>query len=450
MSSKKVLLSVRALSKDFYRPNGSIFTALEGINLDIYDGELVAILGLSGAGKSTLLHCMAGLMLPDRGKISYATPTSKHITKNAFVFQNFALFPWMTVRENIALSIHALSPKEQEKKIDKIIQLVGLKGVEDCYPKDISGGMCQRVSLARAFVCDPMLLFLDEPFSALDPLTSQSLKTEINRLWDQKDKSIGACILVTHRLEEALQLADRVVIISSNPGRIFKSFDINIARPRDPHSKDYIYLENILEDVFGDMHLSQISEDSEISQKIMAPHPYTLSFKKMTNKPSTQDKHGKVRPLVNTNLTLVEGLISRLSLETNPMDIYELCEEMGQSINQVFNAIVAGETLGFITTPGTQVLLTSNGKKFALENDPEKRAAFMKDAILKLEVISKIYELVKNGHENGLEEGVILEQIIIMLPFEDHETQLKTLLSWCQYTNILSYDSDEKKLFLPD
>ncbi|MES2615469.1 MAG: ABC transporter ATP-binding protein, partial [Bdellovibrionota bacterium] len=219
-AKNKPILSIRSLCKDYRRPSGNLFTVLENINFDLYEGEFVAIIGLSGSGKSTLLRCMAGLLNPERGTVSYATPSAQNMQLSAFVFQSFALFPWMTIRENISVSMPRVSKKEQDDRIDKVIQMVGLKGFEDAYPRELSGGMRQRVSFARAMVADPMIMFMDEPFSALDPLTSESLRAELLRIWMQPERKIRAAVLVTHRFEEALQIADRIVILSSNPGTI--------------------------------------------------------------------------------------------------------------------------------------------------------------------------------------------------------------------------------------
>lgn len=460
----KPILSVRSLCKDFRRPNGNLFTVLESINLDLYDGEFLAIVGLSGSGKSTLLRCMAGLLQPDRGTVSYATPSSENMQLSAFVFQSFALFPWMTIRENISVSMPKISRKEQDERIDKVIQMVGLKGFEDAYPRELSGGMRQRVSFARAMVADPMIMFMDEPFSALDPLTSESLRAELLRIWMQPERKIRAAVLVTHRFEEALQFADRIVILSSNPGTIFKTIDINLPYPRVSNSKEFIEIEEQLEKSFGELHLDKVTDESEfdhhthqiqhrhtsvVSSDTTNESPHEKAVAGTTNKKNLSIKSRRTKPLINTSLTLVEGLITRLSIEKEATDLYDLCEDMGQSVDQVLPAVAAGETLGFIHTPGIQVILTQEGRNFAAEQDPQIRANMMGQAILKLPIISTIYDLVKNTGENGLDTEVAIDQIVMMLPFEDHDVQFQTLLKWCRHVNLLVYDSDEEKLFIP-
>jgi len=430
MNKDKPILSVRALCKDFRRPNGSLFTVLENINLDIYDGELLAIVGLSGSGKSTLLRCMADLLAPDRGTVTHAQPTAENLQVGAFVFQSFALFPWMTIRENIAVSMNRLKKIEQEERTDKIIQMVGLKGFEDAYPRELSGGMRQRVSFARAMVSDPMILFMDEPFSALDPLTSESLRAELLRIWLRSDKKIRSGVLVTHRFEEALQLADRIVILSSNPGTIATTIEITLPKPRAPNSEEYKALEKQLETAFGQLHLDKVTDEGEhVKVKPTRVH--------------------RAKPLIKTSLTLVEGLVSRLSSEAESMDIYDLCEDMGQSVDQVLPAAAAAEMLGFITTPGTQVVLTPNGHIFATERDSNVRMDLMHKAILNLPLVSSIYDMVEKAGEEGLPMKVALNQIVGMLPFEDHDAQFQTLVRWCRHANLLIYNADEERLFIP-
>lgn len=430
----KPILSVQALSKDFRRPNGNLFTVLEGINLELYDGELLAIVGLSGSGKSTLMRCMAGLLKPDRGAVVYHEKSAPNVQLSAFVFQSFALFPWMTIRENITISITKLPKIEQDARIEQVVQMVGLKGFEDAYPKELSGGMKQRVSFARAMVSDPTILFMDEPFSALDPLTAESLRAEIVRIWSNPNRKVRSGVLVTHDFDEALQLADRIVILSSSPGMVFKTIEVNFPRPRNINSEEFQSTLEELEDTFGTLHLDKITEEMDSDK-----------FKK-EGVPVSK----KIKPLINANLTLVEGLLSRLSGASEEQDLYDLCEEMGQSVDQVVPTVIASETLGFITTPGVRVILTPAGRAFALEHNPNKRAEIMQKAMLNLPLISTIYELVKNAGSVGLAADVALQQIVTMLPFEDHHVQFQTLLKWCRHSNLLVYDADIEKLFLPE
>ena len=468
-----VLISVRALCKDFIRPNGTQFTALEGINLDIKDGEFLAIVGLSGSGKSTLLRCMAGLMKPDRGQVSYVKPKEiKQLV--SFVFQSFALFPWLTVRENVEAALQYVPKLQRMELADNALNLVGLEGFDDAYPRELSGGMRQRVSIARAMACDPMVMFMDEPFSALDPLTGESLRGEMGRLWMQASRKIRSVVMVTHSLAEALQLADRVIILSSSPGTVYKSIPIPLARPRNSNTKEFLEIERYLERTFGELHLDKLtaahydSSAEEAGAQIAVPlkeskqvhssavaagtagssdnhQPTQNLLSSATATPTTTLK--RVKPLINSSLVLVEGLLTRLEEEKGAMDLYEIADEMGQSVDQMLPAVASAEMLGFIHTPGTMLVLTALGRELLNEQEPLRRRLIMREAVRALPVIGNLYEIVNHQGDEGLEKEIALEQLVIMLPFEDPELQFDAMLKWCRHVNLFSYDSQAELIF---
>jgi len=457
--TRKNILSVRSLCRDFTRPNGNVVTVLEGINLDVYDGEFLALLGTSGSGKSTLLRCMAGLLKPTRGSVSYAQPEDPADPLVSFVFQNFALFPWMTVRENVELAVRHLPKHERSARIDSILELVGLASYEGVFPRELSGGMKQRVSFARAMVGEPMVLFLDEPFSALDPLTSESLRAEIGRLWTQPERKIRAAVFVTHNLDEAMQLADRVVILQSNPGMIYRTFEVPLPRPRNPNTEEFKRLEDDLERLFGELQLGRmISEHEEEAHPPVASVPPTTTEAPQQSEPMTSgapaqtrtERPRRVKPLINTSLVLVEGLLTRLAEEEIGMDLYDLADDMGQSVDHVLPAVASGELLGLLYTPGTRLVLTETGRTFAHEQDPLLRRAILREACLNLPMVASIYELVKGTQGEGLEKSIALEQIVMMLPFEDPDLQFEALLKWCRHVNLMSYDAARACLYAED
>jgi NitT/TauT family transport system ATP-binding protein len=436
-------------------------TVLEGINLDVYDGEFLAILGTSGSGKSTLLKCMAGLLKPTRGTVSFAQPDEPNDPLVSFVFQSIALFPWMTVRENVEIAVRHLPKNERNARIEGILELVGLESYEDVYPRELSGGMRQRVALSRAMVGEPMVLFLDEPFSALDPLTSESLRAEIGRLWMQPERKIRATVFVTHNLDEAMQLADRVVILQANPGMIYRTFEIPIARPRNSNSEEFRRHEFELERMFGELQLGRMlseheEEHSEL-ETVPSDSPQSEPTEQSTdsqppdNDNATQvSRQRRVKPLINTSLVLVEGLLTRLAEEEIGMDLYDLADDMGQSVDHVLPAVASGELLGLLFTPGTRLVLTETGRRFAEEQDPLLRRAILKEACLNLPLVASIYELAKGTQDEGLEKNIALEQIVMMLPFEDPDLQFEALLKWCRHVNLLTYDTNESCLYAED
>ena len=437
-STHAPLVSVRALCKDFHRPNGNKFAVLEGISLEIHDGEFLALVGISGSGKTTLLRCIAGLLQPDRGTVTFSEPPKKTTQLLSFVFQNFALLPWLTVRENVELAMQATPRADRAAQVDRMLNLLGLGGFEDCRPRELSGGMKQRVSLCRAMVGNPMLLLMDEPFSALDALTGESMRSEMGRLWMQPDRAIRSAVLVTHSLSEALQLADRIIILSSNPGRIYKSFDVPLARPRNPHLKAYQDLEADVERAFGELHLDAWGTND--SQNV---HDLTLPLPSL----SASFVRKRVKPLINTGLTLMEGLLARLWEETEDQDLYDLCEAMGQSVDQMLPAVASAEMLDFITTPGTKLVLTSLGRSFASEQNPLARQELLREACLSLPLIEMVQKIVKEHGEDGLERSEVMAQIVNLLPFEDPDIQFEALVKWTRHVDLLSYDAAKDLLF---
>ena len=235
------LLRASNLSK-VLRVNGNPFPILEGITFDVNDNEFVCIVGPSGSGKSTLLRMVAGLEKPTGGKISFTAKNGSSDVVVSMVFQSFALFPWLTVMENVCVGLEAKNvPKEARvKTASRYIDIVGLNGFEDAYPKELSGGMKQRVGIARSLAVGPDLLFMDEPFSALDVLTAQGLRDEVLTLWHQDELPPSAVLMVTHNLEEAVYMADRVIIISQRPGRMISDMTIELPRPRDRKSPEFL------------------------------------------------------------------------------------------------------------------------------------------------------------------------------------------------------------------
>jgi len=234
------LIELRRVTKAFgslERPT----VVLEDINMSVHEREFVSVVGPSGCGKSTLLRLIIGLTEPTDGEVYYRGRRVQGICEGmAMVFQTFALFPWLTVAENVELGIHGkqLSKDERRMRVLKILELMGLHGFEDAYPRELSGGMKQRVGLARALISDPEVLLMDEPFSSLDPLTATHLREEVLDLWLDPKVAPEAVIMVTHNVEEAVYMADRVVVLTSRPGRIARDIQLNMPRPRDPRSNE--------------------------------------------------------------------------------------------------------------------------------------------------------------------------------------------------------------------
>src|SRR5277367_3816592 len=246
-----VIVQAESVTKTFTTPDGHALPVLEGVSFTLSEGEIVALLGKSGSGKSTLLRCVAGLIAPSSGSVSYrGTPLTGANPGVSMVFQTFALLPWLTVQQNVELGLEARGVPEAERaeRALKAIDTIGLDGFESAYPKELSGGMRQRVGFARAIVTEPDALLMDEPFSALDVLTAQNLRAELLRLWTRKDFPTKAMLIVTHNIEEAVVLADRIFVLGANPGRIRSEVLVGFPQPRNRHDPAF---QSLVDEIYG-------------------------------------------------------------------------------------------------------------------------------------------------------------------------------------------------------
>lgn len=248
---RPMALTVRGLQVRFSTPTREL-TVLEGVDLDVYEGEFVCLLGPSGCGKSTLLNVIGGFLQPSAGEVRIQGELVRGPDpRRIFVFQERGVFPWLTVEGNIGFGLHRMSEAERRERVAHYVKMVGLSGFEHAWPHELSGGMKQRVEVARALAANPEVLYLDEPFGALDSITRHSMRSELLRLWESERKTV---VFVTHDIEEALQLADRVVVMSAKPGRVRRIVEVDVPRPRDISSPRYLELRDSLLEEIGLAH----------------------------------------------------------------------------------------------------------------------------------------------------------------------------------------------------
>lgn len=439
---------MRSLCKDFRRLNGTVFAALEGVNLDVYEGEVLSILGLSGSGKSTLLRLMSGIQKPDRGQLQFSHLGQDNFQNVSMAFQNPSLFPWLTVYENIELSVSHLSKEKRKKNVEEALVFGGLSGFDDSYPRDLSVGMRQRVNLCRALVSNPMILALDEPLTSLDPLTAQSLRAEIERIWMQPDRRIKSMVLATHNVKEAVTLSDRIVILSAHPGRIYKTVEVTLPRPRNPNDPATEQFESMVEKIFGELHLDKLGGEEDNSPLFAVQMSESGQTATAQKEPRTPTRQRRVGALFNIGLVSMEGLLTRLLSETEPVDIYDLSEELGYNTEQMLHVVASAELLGFVTTPGTNVILTEAGRALAEAQDATDRRNFFRSALLGHPLIAEIHKLlVENGSE-GFTRSAALEIINNMLPLEDADGQFEALVKMGRYSDLFHYDDDSEILYI--
>lgn len=418
---------LRNILMHFDLPSGVGLTVLEDISMSVNSGEILAVLGPSGCGKSTLMRVLTGLIKPTRGEVLVHGEALKGIHPSAaIVFQNFALYPWLTVSENIAMGLESakVEPDLIKEKVGKVIDIVGLEGFEDVYPKELSGGMKQRVGIARALAVQPELLCMDEPFSGLDVLTAENLRSEVLNLWLDHKVDIKTIFFVTHNISEAVFLANRIVVLSANPGKLRVVINNDIPFPRDYRSSEFLSMVDRIHEI--------------ITSAILPDEVITPEMEKMTQ---------RVEALPNATVGEIVGLLEILDDHKGQIDIFQLSMIVGKDFGSVMNVVKAAEMLDFVDTPRRNVIFTVIGKTF-LKADVNQRKIIFKEQILKLRIFQLITDMLKRGEKEGLDEDIVLETFAMLLPNEDTEKQFDTLVDWGRYGELIGHNAEEKKIYL--
>lgn len=417
------LLDVSHVSQEYLMPRGLPVTVLDDISLTVREGELLAILGPSGSGKSTLLRIIAGLVTPSTGTVSYSGQRIRGVSPGvAMVFQSFALFPWLTVQENVELGLKAkgLSPREREAKALAVLDMIGLDGFEGAYPKELSGGMRQRVGFARALVVDPDVLLMDEPFSALDVLTAENLRRDLLELWIDRRIPTKAIIIVTHSIEEAVYLADRAIVLSRDPARIVG--EIPIALPHWRERDEYRYV-RLVDEIYS--LLTRRSPEAPSSAITRRPPPV---------------------PEARTgSLTGLLELLDDLEVKT---DLYRLGEALSLDVEDLLPTVEAIELLGFATVQEGDIELTEDGRLFARASLLERKGLFRDQALERVAVLSHILKVLKQKSNGKMPREFFLELFERFYGAEVAERQLDTLIDWGRYAEVFAYDTESRQVYL--
>ena len=416
------LIEVKNINMVFSMSKTEELKVLEDITLSIDEGEIVSILGPSGCGKSTFLRIITGLLKPTSGEVYYKGKRQLDVNdKMAMVFQNFALFPWKTVWENIEIGIKK-PVTDADGKIKRVIDMVGLEGFEEVYPKNLSGGMKQRVGIARALVSEPEVLCMDEPFSALDVLTAENLREEVMDLWFSGDTTLKNIIIITHNVTEAVYMADKIVIMSTKPGRIELVYQNELPHPRAQNSPQFLkVVENIR---------------NYLTKHIVPDEPQKKVFK-------------QVLPIPPTTVSEVIGLLEILEDNGGKMDMFELSEKIHRRFTSVMLISTAAEFLGLVETPLKWVVLTKLGRRF-LDADVNLRKEIFRMQLLKLPIVKELVKFIQEN-DNVVSFNEAKAFLKGLLPKESATTVLNTVLNFCMYAEILDYDSRENEISLnPD
>lgn len=427
-----VVCEFKNISKTYIQPSGKEIHILQNINLTVHENEWVAILGPSGCGKSTLLRMLCGLIPVSSGEILHRDrPMNGIHPAAAMIFQSFALYPWLSVYENIEVALRAKSIPEKERvqKIESMISKVGLTGFEEAYPKELSGGMKQRVGIARALVVEPQLLCMDEPFSALDILTAESLRDEIVHLWLDAQTSTQAILMVTHSISEAIAMATRIVVLSSHPGQIRAIVENKLPYPRNPKSSEFSALEDRIHDLITNVFIPDES----------AHEP---AVRMAGKKPPA-----RLEPLPNIKVEEVIHLIESLDARGGEIDLFDFSEESDQEFGQVVLVAKAAEMLDFVDTPKHQIVLTPIGRTFSGAEHSQRHEIF-RQQLSELQTVQFVLGLLQKVDGNALDEEIFEEEFAIRLPNQNPLELFETLINWGRYAELFDYDSRTKKLIL--
>ncbi|MEU7044191.1 nitrate/sulfonate/bicarbonate ABC transporter ATP-binding protein [Streptomyces varsoviensis] len=428
----EVLLAADGLTKSYAGADGEL-PVLAGIDLDIRAGEIVALLGKSGSGKSTLLRCLAGLIPASSGAVTYR---GKRLTGanpgTAMVFQTFALLPWLTVQQNVELGLEArgVAPAARAEAAVQAIDLIGLDGFESAYPKELSGGMRQRVGFARALVVEPDVLMMDEPFSALDVLTAENLRGELMELWESGQFPTRAVVLVTHNIEEAVLMADRIVVLGSRPGTIRETFEVGLDRPRDRQSAAF---EDLIDRVYRTM--TGRAKESRIPGR--------------TEAVETEKRTAANTPLPTASVDGLSGLAELVAHRGGRFDLPDLADDLGLEIDDVLPLVDALELLGLATVSEDDLLLTERGTTFAGADVQQSKKIFA-EAAQDVPLVRLITTSLRQNPEGSLRAGFFRDLLAHHYTSEQVAQQLETATDWGRYAELYSFDADPQEYRLDE
>ncbi len=427
MNETPILLELQNVTQ-LYGSGEKRFVAVDKVNLTLREGEFVALLGPSGCGKSTLLRIIAGLQPASEGSVFYRGQALKGVNPHAsIVFQTFALFPWLTVQDNVELALKARGVESDNRRrlaLD-LIDRVGLDGFENAYPRELSGGMRQKVGFARAMAVEPELLCLDEPFSALDVLSAESLRGELLELWLTGSIPTRAILMVSHNIEEAVFMADRLIVMDKNPGRVVADLEVNLPHPRQRKSLEF---QAVVDRAYGILAGQTMTEAEELG--------------------SAPGEPGITRPLPEITISDLTGMLEHLAENhKDGADIYRLAEQLSIDSDHLLRLTEAAELLRFATIQKGDITLTVLGETFAEASILARKEIFA-TRIRRLPLFRWIINLLQSAENQRLKWNVIQTALELEFPPEEAEKQLDTVVNWGRYAEVLAYDDNAETIYL--
>jgi NitT/TauT family transport system ATP-binding protein len=429
MNAVPALLDVKSVGKAFPRADGGSLLVLDGVNLTVNEGEIVGLLGRSGSGKSSLLRVIAGLSRPTAGEVVYLGQRVQGPPAGvAMVFQSFALFPWLTVFENVALGLEALKLPVDEIRSRSLaaIDLIGLDGFESAYPRELSGGMRQRVGFARALVVHPNILLMDEPFSALDVLTAETLRTDFLELWERRQLPIKGIILVTHNIEEAVQMANRILVFSTNPGRVIGEIKVDLPQPRDRLDPRF---RELVERIYVEM-----TAKPGVDRGRPAPEPAAAAFAMLQH--------------VSSNG--LSGLIEAVAAAPyhGRADLPVIASDLMMEIDDLFPVVEALVLLHFAEAEGGDIRLTEQGLAFANAELHERKRIFARNLLQYVPFAAHLRRVLDERASHEAPRSRFLDELEDHMSPEAAEETLRTIISWGRYGEVFAYDDSNLRFSL--
>lgn len=417
---KLCLVDVRDVRHVYGKPGGTELLVLDDVDLKLNENEIVGLLGRSGSGKSTLLRSIAGLITPTHGVVEFPKSSDGRQTSISMVFQTFALFPWLTVLENVEVGLEAkrVPPDERRKRALSAIDLIGLDGFESAYPKELSGGMRQRVGLARALVVDPDVLLMDEPFSALDVLTAETLRTDLLDLWSEGRMPIKSILMVTHNIEEAVFMCDRILLFSSNPGRVIGEIKVDLPQPRDRQDPAFRAL---VEDIY--VRMTEKPEDSRLRDGLF---------------PGTG--LGMALPRVSTNL--LAGLVEAINAppHNGKADLPQLASDLHYEVDDLFPIAEVLQLLRFAELEGGDITLLPAGRRYASAKVDERKHLFAQHLLNFVPLAAHIRRVLDDRRTHQAPARRFRDELEDFMSENYASQTLKAVTQWGRYAELYAYD----------
>ena len=426
------IIAARKLEKFYPQPDGTRIQVIAPTDIAIYPGQIIALLGPSGCGKSTMLRMLTGLSPTSAGSVYWhGQPVEGETPNVSIVFQSFALFPWLTVIENVEAPLEArgIAEVERHKRALRIIDAVGLDGFESAYPKELSGGMKQRVGVARALVVEPEVLFMDEPFSALDVLTAETLRGELLELWLGRKIPTRAIFVVTHNIEEAVVLADRIIVLGRNPAHIHAEFNVDLPHPRDHKSARFVELVDLIYRA-----LTQRDHPDVAPAELQAMHAAAKRYPM----------------LPHTRPGGMAGLLEILVDQNGRADLHVLADELSFEVDALLPTVETAAMLGLLKLEEGDAIITPEGEAFAKGDIQERKAIFRKAVLANVPLLRQMEQALKAKANRTLPAEFFEDLLDEHFSEEEARRQLETALQWGRYAEIFDFDAASGKMTLTE